>query len=298
MKWMVAPSYKNAKIIKVNGDTKKAYIEETCDRCFGRGIVASRVENGRIIPIPVDGGVCYKCGGTGKISKWVKAYTEVEYERYVKTQERAKEKRVEKEKARIQSLKDNSEENKKELLAKWNFDVEDPAVYLVTGNTFDIKDELKERGGRFNPALNWHFTKEVEVPEGHELIKVPFDKVYTWMPMVKRFELKEDAKEVAAAARIAAMPESKSEWIGDIKQRLRQIKVTLSSARAISGFYGDSVLFTFEQGDNILVWFASNPPEIEEGHEYLLTGTVVEHKEYNGVKQTRVNRCKLETVAQ
>ena len=54
MKWMVAPSYKYANIVKVDEETHKALIEEKCDRCGGTGIMAARVENGRIIPIPVD----------------------------------------------------------------------------------------------------------------------------------------------------------------------------------------------------------------------------------------------------
>ena len=299
MKWMVAPSYKYAEIIKVDEEAHKAYIKEKCDRCCGHGIIASRIENGHIVPIPVDGGVCYKCNGAKYVSKWVKAYTEKEYERYMKAQERARERKREKEEARLQSLKDNSEENKKNLLAKWGFDAENPMVYLVTGNTYEIKDELKERGGRFNPALNWHFTKEVKVPEGHELVKVPFDEVYEWLPMVKRVELKDNAKEVADAAKIAAMPPSKSEWVGSEKERLRSLKVVLTGARECSSAYGLSTLFTFSLGDNILTWFTTSEPKVDIaiGDEYLLTGTVKKHTTYNGEKQTQLSRCILKEVA-
>ena len=298
MKWMVAPSYKYAEIIKVDEEAHKAYIKEKCDRCGGQGIIVSRVENGRPIPIPVDAGICYKCNGEKYISKWVKAYTEKEYEQYMKAQERAREKRQEKEEARLQELKDKSEENKKEILAKWGFDVENPAVYLVTGNTYEIKDELKERGGRFNPALNWYFTSEVEVPEGHELVKVAFDEVYEWMPMVKRIELKENAKEVAAAARISAMPESKSEWVGEVKERLRGLEVVLTGARACSTYYGESTLYTFDYGDNKMIWFTSSCPKVDMvvGNSYLLTGTVKKHDEREGVKQTQLSRCLLKEI--
>jgi len=293
--YKIAPSYHDAEIISIDEEACKAHIKIKCPRCNGLGFIVSRVENGVMIPIPVDGGVCYHCKGEKYISKWVKAYTEKEYERYMKAQERAREKRQEKEEARIQALKDNSEENKKAILAKWGFDVEDPAVYLVTGNTYDIKDELKERGGRFNPALNWHFTREVEIPEGHELVKVAFDEVYDWMPMVKRIELKENAREVAAAARISAMPESKSEWVGEVKERLRSLEVVLTGARECSSYYGDSTLYTFDYGDNKLFWFTTSIPKVEMivGHSYLLTGTVKKHDERDGVKQTQLNRCIL-----
>lgn len=297
MEWKVAPSYKYATIIKVDEDSHKAYISETCDRCGGSGIIASRVENGRIIPIPVDGGVCYKCGGEGKISKWVKAYTEKEYERYVKSQEKAKEKRVKKEEARIAELDAKSEENKAAVLEKLGF--ESDIVYLVTGNTFEIKDELKERGARFNPALNWHFLKKTEVPEGHELVEVKIDDLYDWYPRVKRLELKADAREIAAAARRSVEPESKSEWVGEIKERLRNLKVTLTGARAVESMYGSSILFTFAQDDNIFTWFTSCPPDSDKaivGHSYLLTGTVKKFTEYNGTKQTQLNRCILKEI--
>lgn len=298
MKWMVAPSYKYATIIKVDEEAHKAFIEEKCPRCGGTGIIAARVENGHIIPIPVDGGICYKCKGEKKISKWVKAYTEKEYERYMKTQERVKERKREKEEARLQALKDNSEENRKEILTKWGFDAEDPAVYLVTGNTYEIKDELKERGGRFNPALNWYFTKEVEVPEGYKLIKVAFDEIYDWFPLSKRIEMKENARDLIAKIRAGAIPESKSEWIGDIKERIRDLAVVLTGARECSSMYGISTLYTFDNNENQLIWFTTSCPKVDMivGHSYLLTGTVKKHDERNGVKQTQLNRCLLKAI--
>lgn len=292
MKWMVAPSYKYAEIVKVDEEAHKAYIKEKCDRCCGHGIIASRIENGHIVPIPVDGGVCYKCKGSGIISKWVKAYTEKEYERYLRTQKRARERKKEKEEARLQELKDNSEANKKNLLGKWGYNVESPTIYLVVGNTYEIKDELKERGGRYNPALNWYFTDKVE---GYTLAEVPFDDVYEWRPMVKSFELKENAKETAAAARIAAMPESKSEWIGTLKERMRDLAVVLTGARECNSMYGISTLYTFEQNENHLAWFTTSVPKVKMvvGHSYLLTGTVKKFDERDGVKITQLNRCIL-----
>lgn len=295
MKWMVAPSYKYAEIVKVDEENHKAYIKEKCDRCSGHGIIASRIENGHIVPIPVDGGICYRCGGSGIVSKWVKAYTEKEYAQYLRAQERARERKREKEEARLQELKDNSEANKKNLLGKWGYNVENPTIYLVIGNTYEIKEELKTRGGRYNPALNWYFTDKVE---GYTLAEVPFDDVYEWRPMVKSFELKENAKDVAAAARISARPESKSEWIGTLKERMRDLAVVLTGARECSSYYGDSVLYTFEQGENRLSWFTTSVPKVEMvvGHSYLLTGTVKKFDERDGVKITQLNRCILKEI--
>lgn len=61
----------------------------TCDRCGGLGLYATGMLNGQPRITPVDGGVCYKCGGRGKVEgKW-KEYTP-EYEAKMKAKREAK----------------------------------------------------------------------------------------------------------------------------------------------------------------------------------------------------------------
>ena len=66
-----------ATLIKVDRNGTKYYeglIE--CDRCSGKGIYYIGVHNGQPLPSWVDGGVCFKCGGRGKVEcKW-KEYTQ------------------------------------------------------------------------------------------------------------------------------------------------------------------------------------------------------------------------------
>lgn len=290
--YKVAPSYENATIVEVNEETGKALIQQTCDRCGGTGAY--------VIP-NIFAGTCFACNGNGKISKWVKAYTEKEYERYILSRSKAQERKKKKEEERIQSLKDKSEENKAALLEKWGYDAENPQIYIIVGkNTYEIKEEIKTRGGRYNPTLGWYFTKETEVPEGYSLISVDFNSVYEWLPMVKQFEIKDEAKKVVEEAKLSVLPPSKSEYLGEIKERLRNLHVTLTGARAVDSVYGTSIMFTFKEGDNELVWFTSSPPEEDKavvGREYSLTGTVKDHKIYNGVKQTYLNRCILKELA-
>ncbi len=289
--WKVAPSFQNATIVKVDEENHKAYITETCERCGGSGAF--------VIP-GIFSGTCFKCNGAGRLAKWVKAYTPAEYDKYTKAQERAKEKRREKEEERIQSLKDSSEENKKELLDKFGYDIDNPIVYIIGGeNTYAIKDIIKERGGHYNAAFGWFFTKKTEIPEGYTLLPIGFDEVYNWNPLSKSIDIKEDAKENVDKLKMSILPPSESEYIGEVKERMRDLRVTLTGARAVSSAYGTSILFTFEYNKNILVWFTSCPPDEEDavvGKEYLLTGTVKEHKEYKGVKQTYLNRCKLKNL--
>ena len=298
--WKVAPSYKNAKIISVNEDTRKAYIEEKCDRCGGLGFIVSRVENDQYIPIPVDGGVCYKCNGEKVIRKWVKAYTEEEMDKYLASQERARERKAEKAEQERQEKLNKSKENQEELLAKWGYDVENPLIWLVGGgNTYAIKDQLKEAGCKFNPSFGWYNTNAFDVPSGYGLVSINFYDVYTWFPLSERFELKDNAKEIADAAKVTLEPESHSEYIGEIKERLRDLQVTLTAIHSFDGFYGTSTMYIFQKDEDVLVWTTSSCKyELEIGEHILLTGTVKDHKLYKNIKQTILSRCIIKKEAE
>lgn len=298
MEWKVAPSYKYATIVEVNETERKALIREKCSRCGGTGIWGSYVLNGHLAGVT---GVCYKCNGGKYLTKWVKAYSPIEYDKYIASQERARERKATQKKAKFEELQNKSEENKTKWLVENGFEAENPTVYLVVGKTFDIKDLLKERGGRYNPALNWYFMKETEVPEGYQLAKIPFDELYDWFPQTQRATLKDtsEIKDIIEAAKLAVIPESSSQYVGSIKERLRDMRVTLTGCRAISTAYGESTVFTFDYNGNSLTWFTSTVPSEEKtivGNEYILTGTVKDFKLYNGVKTTYLNRCIIKVI--
>ena len=286
MKWEVAPSYKDYTVISVDEDARKAVVETQCDRCGGSGMY--------IIP-RVFQGTCFTCGGAGRIRKRVKAYTPDEYEKYLASQARAKERKAEKRAAEIAKLQEESEANFHIALEKAGYEVENPQIFVVIGeNTYAVKDELKELGCKYKAEFGWYCTHSVDVPVNYGMVGIPFDQVCEWDPITKKIYVKEGAKEVADAAKNAAAPKSNSEFIGEVKQRLRDMVVTYIGCRAIDTFYGTSLLYTFKLDDNVLTWFCSGKgidPEIEEGDIVLLTGTVKDHKEYNGIKQTYLTRC-------
>ena len=297
--WKVAPSYKHAKILSVNEDTRKALIEEKCDRCGGSGIIAARVENGHIVPIPVDGGICYKCNSKGKIRKWVKAYTEEEMDKYIASQDRARERKAEKAEQERQEKLNKSKENQEKLLAEWGYDIENPLIWLIGGgNTYEIKDQLKELGCKFNPAFGWYSAQPIDIPENYGMVSINFYDVYTWFPLSNKFMLKDDAKKIADTAKATLEPESHSEYEGEIKERLRDLEVTLTAIRSFDGYYGTSFIYTFTHGENVLTWITSSCKDIEVGNEFYLTGTVKEHSEYKNIKTTYLTRCIIKKISE
>ena len=62
-----------ATLIKIDRNGSKHYEGlVTCDRCNGLGYYAIGVLNDHLVLSPLDGGVCWKCGGAGKVkSKWI-----------------------------------------------------------------------------------------------------------------------------------------------------------------------------------------------------------------------------------
>jgi hypothetical protein len=61
------------KLLKIDRNGSKHWQGEiTCDRCGGAGYYAIAICNGAPVLSPLDGGVCWKCGGTGKVlGKWI-----------------------------------------------------------------------------------------------------------------------------------------------------------------------------------------------------------------------------------
>lgn len=86
--------------IKTDKNGTRYYRElRTCDRCGNLmgGLYAVGVCNDRLIPSHVDGGVCWKCHGTGKVWETVKEYTP----EHLAKLEKAREKRAAKKAAEI-----------------------------------------------------------------------------------------------------------------------------------------------------------------------------------------------------
>jgi hypothetical protein len=89
-----------------------------------------------------------------------------------------------------------------------------------------------------------------------------------------------------------------SAFVGTVGERFRGVLVTLQSSRTIqTNGYGDLVLNKFlDAQGNVLTWFTSGGVDLAIGEQALLDGTVKDHKEYQGAKETQLTRCKIKEV--
>lgn len=82
-----------------------------------------------------------------------------------------------------------------------------------------------------------------------------------------------------------------SDYIGSVGEK---IAVDVKEAKLVTSWetlYGWTHLYKFVTTDNnVLVWYASRA---YEGEPTRITGTVKDHKEYDGEKQTVLTRCKI-----
>ena len=98
----------------------------------------------------------------------------------------------------------------------------------------------------------------------------------------------------AEEARQKMVTESEvSQYVGEPKQRITfKVKECKCVSCYDNGYYGLSYLYKFIDADgNVFMWSTSNG--LEEDKVDTVTGTVKEHKEYKGRKQTWVTRCKV-----
>ena len=260
-----------------------------CDRCGGTGIYAIGVENGHIKPHPAYGGICLACGGEGHIYKTIRLYTEKEYESMQKNKVRAAEKR---EQEREEKIKAEFEEREAAWMVREGFN-KDGYTYIVTGETFSIKDKLKEDGFRFNQVLMWH---KDSIPEGYEdkVIKVHYSEVAeisAWGDGHYYSEAKDKIKKMTSPAEEV----STSEWIeGD---KISNLPVTFVKKSYFEGRFGITNILTFkDKRDNVIIWFTSTFQDIEVGQQYSISAKIKERKEYKGEKQTIITRAKIKAI--
>lgn len=283
-KYIVADTYANWEQVGesfVENNREYVNVKHACPRCGGRGIFIVGVHNGHGVPAQPDNGVCYQCGGSGTEHKKVRVYTEKEFERMTKAKEQRREK-AQKER------QERQQKRHREWPARNGFNEEEVTWIFIKGDTYAIKDSLKEVGYKFNRELGWHGPDCLDdLPEGYEIYSVNFNEVYEW-PHAAASEPEFIGMQLIADAKAKV---GQGEFIGEIGERLRALDVQLMSVREYDGAYGLSYIYQFSYKGDILIWMTTKWMDIEPDEWYVLTGTVKKHNSYNGMNQTYLSRC-------
>ena len=272
---------------RIDRNNTHYYTDTRCPKCGGTGYIPGYEH--------VEGGVCFMCGGSGRGSRQVIVRTE-EYNK----------KLVE---ARLAKARKTAGERNAKYLKSRGFSAEGLA-WVVMGNTFEIKDQLKAAGARWDNTFGWHFDHEVvEFPT----VRISIEDKITRLSMEYQEETYEDkighywadgtldfGDEWPITLYIKELREKweadnapKTEWYGSIKDKV-DLKVKLVRRGNYDTMYGTTFVYTFEDAQgHQLVWKTGTWLEQEVGSQVIVKGTIKAHTEYKGTKQTELTRCKV-----
>lgn len=272
--------------------TQYFHCTDRCFKCGGTGIIKCY--------IPINGGECFNCGGSG-ISEWDEKEYTPEYEAKLQAQ------REKREAKKLEQRKAQAAEKNAEFFERNGFTT-DGKTYFVLGNTYDIKEELKAQGAKWDTASrHWHMATK---PEGREVLEISVEEMYytddaghyDWRNQkivdssnAQEVELHYSHKIEMAESKLRAA-KSTSEYIGEIGSKI-ELKVTYIHTSSWENAYSVTNLHTFkDENGNTLVWKTGNFIEADYGTQLTIKGTIKDHSEYKGTKQTVLTRCKIEEV--
>lgn len=262
------------------------FVNKQCERCGGDGTIPYFGH--------VDNGICFECGGSGVSGNTeIKVYT-AEYGAKLKAQREAREE------AKRQELIAKSGEWNKEWMEREGFN-EEGITFLILGNTYEIKDELKAHGAKFNGMLGWHMANA----EGYDAVSLPMDAItyHMWNGRLSYngdfSAIKALADQLKKEAEQKLEPKGKaSEYIGNVGERLEfEAELVNRYTFEVPGFHSWETelmhIYKFKTAEgNIIVWKTSSYLT-EDVKVFKFKGTVKEHSEYKGEKQTVINRPKF-----
>lgn len=91
---------------------------------------------------------------------------------------------------------------------------------------------------------------------------------------------------------IAKKTEKVSNWQGEVGKKIKA-EVVFVGETSFEGYYGVNYVKRFvDATGNIYVWFTTSRNGFQVDETYTITGTVKKHDEFNGKKQTILNRVK------
>ena len=265
-------------LVKVDRNGTEYWANYTCPRCGGAG-GSDKWQ--------FTGWTCYECGGTGKSARphIYKKYTP-EYEA------KLNERRAKRAAKKLAEAEAKAGETRAKWLANNQFD-ENGNTYIVVGDTYAVKDALKALGAKYDSFLGWHINHAIS---GYNTAVVNIKDIATETLYGYVFDYTVDIQKLTQPEE--ATEEKISNYYGNIGDKI-EMELTLDhTAWYENNFrpWEHNTTYIYNMVDdngNVFVWKTSKGIGIENGTRLTVKGTIKEHNEYAGVKQTVLTRCKM-----
>lgn len=242
-----------------------------CSKCRGTGRLECFMH--------ISNGICFDCDGAG--------VNHVEHKVY--TPEYLEKKRIRDEKKSLKQAAERLESENKKTLRRLGLN-EEGVAYVVLGDTYEIRNELKAEGAKFNYFLGWHFLEE---PKDRPFVKVSIEQIAEKNSL--GFWVEGYVADIVDGLKAEASKnpdEIPSEYIGEEGDKI-EIELVLDKVRGFDSMYGYMHIYIFKAGNDVVVWKTQKGLDLEEGGKVKVKATIKEHSEYDGVKQTYITRAKV-----
>ena len=180
------------------------------------------------------------------------------------------------------------QEKKEKWMERHGFD--ENGTYIALGDTYAIKDELKENGWKYDNVAGWHKAD----PTGFDgdIQFIPIEEVIVFTAWGEG-AYKEGAKEYFNQFKCKdAGIAQRSVYLED--ESFSGLRAILTKKGSYISRFGLNYIYTFHTPEDYeLVWFTTKQIPQKEGDEVTISGRVKDRKEYRGINQTIVNYCKL-----
>ena len=192
-------------------------------------------------------------------------------------------------------LEENTKRNRAEWLTKNGFNA-DGNTYIVVGETYPIRNELKADGFIYNPILKWH---KGDFPYNYKTILINVNEVANFMSWGTGCFFPE-AQTYIEDKLAAAAPMQHTSWFGEVGDKICNINLILVSKSSFTNKWNQpTYIYNFkDKQDHRFVWFTSKIILDDLGTEYKVSGLIKDHKEYKGIKTTILKIKDLESKCQ
>ena len=166
--------------------------------------------------------------------------------------------------------------------------------YIVLGNSYPIKDALKEAGFKFSPLLRWHSPENTFIlPDTCSYLEIRYEDFFEWDEEAGISFMKENTREKLDL--IFNPPcESPSKFVGEIDEKICELRCRVKNIGGYNTAYGYRWVYNFiDENGNEYSWHSTYNKSLSAGMELEISGTIKEHKEYKGINTTILTRCKV-----
>ena len=171
---------------------------------------------------------------------------------------------------------------------------------MFLGDTFSKKELLKELGAKFDYSIGWHIDHKVD---GYDFLKLNIKDIAT--DRYNGYEItipKRDVEKMKAEEMRKLNGTPEPQHVGKVGEKLvRKVKLAFTAIFETNfhakGYWSSNTNYLHkfvDEAGNVFVWKSTSMNvDIEKDSHIVIKGRIKEHKEYKGIKQHVLTRCKV-----